>query len=1054
MPEGSTDKVFAVFDKGASAGIQERKAAKSTPKTRTAPQDPALAREEANKRPRRAAAEAADAASVLQAAAQREAIKESRRKGRTPREEVSTKSDGAGRSSEAKSVEGDARSSSEAPEVTAVRLGKGKRKDKKGHSMSPRKHHNGAPASVSYRSRQPLELSLDVKGTATKPEQAHSFFARRPAPAAAPARGAPAAVSDANEQRSLEMLRRVSATAKRKPQIEAPFPGPGHAHVNRATSDKEFAASSRVFDRRAPRDKGKARQVDETCNELAAICSHESRRNAGEGPSSMSFPRRGEPREVLSSFLEEVVPLAKARGRDGSLPAALTRAMNTVTSRGASHEAKRTSEMWTHRWRPCSASDCLGNEEMATYLRDWLRELEVSPWERRETQISGVGLDNHKGSADVRYASVPKRRAIEKRVEKSAQRRLGRSSTRRKKRGPSGYSSGDEDDMADFIVDNETSEGDQVEDSNFDSFRPPGDADYGAAPVHLGSRATDTDPTSPASSVALLPASMKDAASTPGSFAAAQHLRNCIVLTGPSGVGKTAAVYACASELGWEVFELFPGMKKRSGKDLEGAVGALSRNHMVGSGGGASGGSKSQSTNALSALMGRGNEGSPATASSEPSAARQSLILLEEADILYEEDKGFWPAVVELVATSRRPIVITCNDVDYVPLSDLPVQEVLQFCSPTPSIAVPYLQIIALAEGHMLDSDELTELYHTTTTLHDPLSERRVAANGPLHPATELIHSERRCDIESSPTVSHDLRAALNQIQFACQHAVGVPRNVDGGLGEEHAEEWTPSSEHGLWNLTSLHGCARAESRDDEGEARCVVSKPDSPVDILKQVRLLGIACNARSFADAHLQRIFRRDSDLYEHEQMCASVSDVQQPAHVSQLYKSHPYPETIAIPSIEGEDRLLAAIQDCAQKLLSSAECVALPPFDPLEFDLARLRHCKDVWTLLRLQQPQSVYSYRLPREQSVTEYAPTVRHVHALDDEAEASHEQAIAAALAEAQRAPSEDQPIRSLRATRNSARSNLDGGFSNRHYERWYLAGPEELAAARRGRLLQ
>ncbi|CEH17719.1 Replication factor C, subunit RFC1 (large subunit) [Ceraceosorus bombacis] len=1039
MPENPTDKVFAVFDKGASAGIQERM---STPKTRTAPQDPALAREEANKRPRRAAAEAADAASVLQAAAQREAIKESRRKGRTPREEVSIKSGGAGRPSDAKSVEGDARSSSEAPEVTAVRLGKGKRKDKKGDSISPRKHHNGVPAGVSFKSRQPLELSLDVKGTGTKAEQAHSFFARRPAAAAAPARGAQAAVSDANEQRNLEPLRRVSSIAKRKPQLEAPFPGPGHAHVNWAT--QESAASSRVFDGRAPRDKGKARQVDETCTELAAICNHESRRNAGEGPSSMSIPRRGEPQEVLSSFLEEVVPLAKARCRDGSLPAALTRAINTVTDRGASHEAKRTSEMWTHRWRPCSASDCLGNEEMATYLRDWLRELEVSPWERRETQISGVEL-----RADVRYASVPKRRAVEKRVEKSAQRRLGRSSTRRKRRGPGGYSSGDdEDDMADFIVDDEMSEGDHVEDSNFDNFRPPGDANHGAAL----SRATDTAPMSPASSVALLPASMKAAAGTPGSFAAVEHFRNCIVLTGPSGVGKTAAVYACASELGWEVFELFPGMKKRSGKDLEGAVGALSRNHMVGSGGGASGVSNSQSTNALSALMSRGNEASPATASFEPSAVRQSLILLEEADILYEEDKGFWPAVVQLVATSRRPIVITCNDVDYVPLSDLPVQEVLQFCSPTPSIAVPYLQTIALAEGHMLDSDELAELYDTTTTLHDPLSERRVAANGPLHPATELIHSERRCDIDSSPTVSHDLRAALNQIQFACQHAVGVPRNVDGGLGEEHAEEWTPSSEHGLWNLTSLHGCARAEGQDDKGEASCVVSETHSPVDALKKVRLLGIACNARSFADAHLQRIFRRDSDLYEHEQMCASVSDVQQPAHVSQLYKSHPYPETIAIPSIKGEDRLLAAIQDCAQKLLSSADCVALQPFDPLAFDLARLRHCKDVWTLLRLQQPP--YSYRLPREQTVTEYAPTVRHIHALDDEAEASHEQAIAAAVAEAQKAPLEDQPIRSLRATRNSARSTLDGGLPNRHYERWYLAGPEELAAARRGRLLQ
>ena len=54
-----------------------------------------------------------------------------------------------------------------------------------------------------------------------------------------------------------------------------------------------------------------------------------------------------------------------------------------------------------------------------------------------------------------------------------------------------------------------------------------------------------------------------------------------MVLVGPTGVGKSAAVYACASELGFEVFELYPGMGRRSGKDLAGAVGQLTRNHMV-----------------------------------------------------------------------------------------------------------------------------------------------------------------------------------------------------------------------------------------------------------------------------------------------------------------------------------------------------------------------------------------------------------------------------------------------------------------------------------------
>lgn len=119
---------------------------------------------------------------------------------------------------------------------------------------------------------------------------------------------------------------------------------------------------------------------------------------------------------------------------------------------------------------------------------------------------------------------------------------------------------------------------------------------------------------------------------------------NVVILTGPNGVGKSAAVYAVAEELGYQVFEISPG-SKRGGKELMEAVGEVGQSELV---------TKHKQVNSAPSI-------SPIKNGETFKKARKGLICLEEVDVLYEEDRGFWSCVISLVEKSRRPVIMTCN---------------------------------------------------------------------------------------------------------------------------------------------------------------------------------------------------------------------------------------------------------------------------------------------------------------------------------------------------------------------------------------------------------
>ena len=339
------------------------------------------------------------------------------------------------------------------------------------------------------------------------------------------------------------------------------------------------------------------------------------------------------------------------------------------------------STLWNQKYAPETADEVLQVGREAVMLRDWLNYLTIS------------AVETGKARKDGKDGGNPKRRPRQRKPNK-----------RRKKT---------DDDLDDFIV-SSSDEQDELGEVTESEDELAGDVTVSSKRtlIRQGDLNSNTK------------------VNTKG------QVSNAILLSGPSGCGKTASVYAVAKELGFEVFELNAG-NRRSAKDVVERVGDMAQNHLVHnlsrsegiSDKKSDGGSQDVAPKQNKMMMNffqplskknsekrqdrssKKEESTQNTDSKRTQSQKQSLILLEEADVLFEEDKQFWSGVMDLIGQSKRPIVITCNDENLVPMEEIFFHGILRYRKPTPNLAIDYMLLVAANEGHILKPEAVSDLY-------------------------------------------------------------------------------------------------------------------------------------------------------------------------------------------------------------------------------------------------------------------------------------------------------------------------------------------------------
>ncbi|XP_017252670.1 uncharacterized protein LOC108223102 isoform X1 [Daucus carota subsp. sativus] len=161
------------------------------------------------------------------------------------------------------------------------------------------------------------------------------------------------------------------------------------------------------------------------------------------------------------------------------------------------------------------------------------------------------------------------------------------------------------------------------------------------------------------------------------------RLKNVLLITGPVGSGKSAAIYACAEEQGFQVIEV-NASDWRNGALVKQRFREAVESHWL-SCTTADQGINKEVTEMISLSDSEDSDYTrmtPAELVSKKSD-KKTLILFEDVDTVFDEDRGFLGSIQQLAETAKRPMILTSNSNNPVLPNNL---DRLKLCFNKPSL--------------------------------------------------------------------------------------------------------------------------------------------------------------------------------------------------------------------------------------------------------------------------------------------------------------------------------------------------------------------------------